>query len=284
MKTTPLFLSVVVVLVATALWVPPAGAFEFYSREQIVTYRAPDLPGESVGNCATCHGNFRAENEDEARAWLRDEYISPADGQPWDIVYQEVRDSAPDPEIGLHEIHRHVILDKIGGSRCSVCHDRSIGFYPVNLHVSTGSEDLEPISCVGCHGRNEDAADHGHDDHGDPNGHEDNGDHHALDQPGPGAGLRQHHTNAGINVCKTCHKDADPANYTPVGEDVPPAYYANAEGNTIFVNKPTNPCNPHGEEDYAGGRTGLDNDGDGLYDKRDPDCRPIGPGNNNGRR
>jgi hypothetical protein len=73
-----------------------------------------------------------------------------------------------------------------------------------------------------------------------------------------------------------------------VGEDVLPPNYVGSNvvpgsGDEGFVNKPTNPCNPHGEEDYAATKLGLDNDGDGLYDKRDPDCRPIGPGNNNGK-
>jgi hypothetical protein len=96
---------------------------------------------------------------------------------------------------------------------------------------------LEPISCAGCHGR-----------------------------PGEGsAGLRQHHTNAGVHVCKTCHEDADPALFTPAGEDVLPSYYEVM--NDVFVNKPTDPCSQGGDEDYAGGPKGLDNDGDGRYDK-----------------
>ncbi len=111
---------------------------------------------------------------------------------------------------------------------------------------------MEPISCGGCHGRNEDAGN-------DPI------------SAGLGAGLRQHHTNAGVTECKTCHSDADPANYTPVGENVlPPNYFT---PDPEFPNQPTDPCNRHGQEDYAGGRDGLDNDGDGRYDKRDRDCR-----------
>jgi len=184
---------------------------------------------------------------------LRDEYVSNTDGKLWDEIYQEVTADEPEEEIGLHDIHRHIMLDKLNRSRCDVCHlDRdAVGWFPVVLNVSV-TEDLEPISCMGCHGRHEDA---GHD----------------SSSQGLGAGLRQHHTNTGITECKTCHADADPANYTPVGENVLPPYYFTPDPE--FPNKPTDPCNQHGEEDYAGIRKGLDNDGDGKYDKSDRDCR-----------
>jgi hypothetical protein len=182
---------------------------------------------------------------------LRDEYISPTDGKRWRENYTEVDETEPDEEIGLHDIHRHIMLDKLSGSRCDTCHTRPPGFYPVFLNSSTAT-DLEPISCMGCHGRSEDA---GND----------------SISGGLGAGLRQHHTNAGVTDCKTCHADADPANYTPVGENVLPPFYFTPDPE--FPNKPTDPCNQHREEDYAGRRQGLDNDGDGRYDKRDRDCR-----------
>jgi hypothetical protein len=182
---------------------------------------------------------------------LRDEYISPTDGKRWRENYTEVDETEPDEEIGLHDIHRHIMLDKLSGSRCDTCHTRPPGFYPVSLNSST-STSLEPISCMGCHGRREDA---GND---------------SISE-GLGAGLRQHHTNAGITDCKTCHTDADPANYTPVGEDVLPPYYFTPDPE--FPNKPTDPCNQHGEEDYAGIRRGLDNDGDAKYDMSDHDCQ-----------
>ncbi|HSS65587.1 MAG TPA: hypothetical protein VLS27_14240, partial [Gammaproteobacteria bacterium] len=201
-----------------------------------------------------CHGHFRATNEDNDTPFLRDVYISPTDGQPWSEIYQEVTASEPEEEIGLHDIHRHIMLDKLSSSRCNVCHTRPVpGFYPVSLN-SSSTTDLEPISCVGCHGRYEDMGNDGI-------------------SAGLGAGLRQHHTNAGITECKTCHEDADPANYTPVGENVPPPFYFTPDAE--FPNKPTNACNSNGEEDYAGGWQGLDNDGDGIYDVFDPDCRPL---------
>jgi hypothetical protein len=183
---------------------------------------------------------------------LRDEYISLTDGKPWSEIYTEVTETEPVEEIGLHDIHRHIMLDKLSGSRCDTCHgEGSTRFYPVFLNQSV-STFLEPISCMGCHGRWDDA--------GNDN-----------DFEGLGAGLRQHHTNAGVTECKTCHADADPVNYTPVGENVLPPYYFAPDPE--FPNKPTDPCNKHGEEDYAGIRKGLDNDGDGRYDESDPDCQ-----------
>jgi hypothetical protein len=255
-------LALAVVIVST----PPAEAYPTYSEGKVMhppgssRCRVTDEEGceEAYGFCKTCHGHFRATDEDNSRPMLRDPYFSPVDGRPWSAVYTEVTETEPALEVGLHDIHRHVMLDKFGSSRCDVCHMES-GRYPVILD-SSATDDLEPIGCVGCHGRREDEG---------------------VDS-GLGAGLRQHHTNAGVTECKTCHADADPANYTPVGEDVlPPNYFT---PDPEFPNKPTDPCNAHGEEDYAGGPSGLDNDGDGSYDKSDPDCRPIGAHRNHGRR
>jgi hypothetical protein len=183
---------------------------------------------------------------------LRDEYVSPTDGKTWREIYQEVGATEPEEEVGLHDIHRHIMVDKVNRSRCNVCH-LSTGRYPVFLAFSAGGEGLDPVSCLGCHGR--------------------------LDEASglvTAAGLRQHHTNAGVPVCKTCHMDADPANFTPPGEHVLPPYYS--PPSAVFVNLPTDPCNQHGEEDYAGIRRGLDNDGDGKYDMSDPDCGPPAKG------
>jgi len=121
------------------------------------------------------------------------------------------------------------------------------------LSFSAGGDGLEPISCMGCHGRAEDV----------------------TPVSNYGAGLRQHHFNAGETVCLDCHDDADPRNYTPVGEDVLPPYYYLPLG--THVNKPTDPCNPNGEEDYEGSLNGLDNDGDLAYDTADADCSPPPP-------
>lgn len=250
--------SAIAAVVTLAIWAPTSTPYPTYSKGQVThpagsdRCRATDEEGckEPYGNCKTCHGHFRATDADNSRPYLRDEYISNTDGKRWRESYTEVTETEAVEEVGLHDIHRHIMLDKLGRSRCDVCHMES-GRYPVILD-SSATTDLEPISCMGCHGRWEDA---GNDNQ----------------SRGLGAGLRQHHTNAGVTECKTCHSDADPANYTPVGEKVlPPNYFT---PDPEFPNKPTDPCNQHGEEDYAGIRKGLDNDGDGRYDKRDRDCR-----------
>jgi len=255
-----LICSAIVAAVALVIWVPMSEAYPTYSQGKVThsagsdRCRASDPEGceESFGNCKTCHGHFRASDADNSRPMLRDEYISPTDDKTWSGIYQAVGDSEPGEEIGLHDIHRNIMLDKDGRSRCDTCH-MSSGRYPVYTFQSAGGGGvLDPISCLGCHGRSED---------GEPD----------SAYAGYGAGLRQHHTNASVTECKTCHADADPANYTPVGENVLPPYYFTPDD--VFTNKPTDPCNQHGEEDYAGIREGLDNDGDGAYDMRDGDCR-----------
>jgi len=174
-------------------------------------------------NCRGCHGDFRDAL-----------YVSPVDGVPW----------GDDP----HDIHRNVMLT----GDCDTCHSGSSKF-PVLTSSSNGGAGLSAISCMGCHGREEDL---GHDD----------------TSPGRGAGLRQHHTRAGVADCTDCHADANPAYYTPVGENVAPPFYFTPDAS--HTGKPTDPCSPKGEEDYAGGSLGLDNDGDLSFDGSDPDCVP----------
>jgi hypothetical protein len=142
----------------------------------------------------------------------------------------------------LHDVHRNNMLS----GDCDVCHTGA-SKTPVVLNSSNGGTGLLPISCVGCHGRAEDL----------PSGE------------GYGAGLRRHHFNAGEAICADCHTDADPGGgYTPVNEGVLPPYYAPPE--LDHPNKPTDPFNPNGEEDYAGSPAGLDNDGNLAFDTADP--------------
>jgi cysteine-rich repeat protein len=178
-------------------------------------------------NCRGCHGDFRAGS-----------YNSFKDGAPW--------------ATGLHDGHRFTMLS----GDCSTCH--SSPFFPVLLGSSPGGTGFPPISCVGCHGRQEDA---GND----------------SVSAGLGAGLRQHHTNAGVPTCQGCHSDANPANYTPVGENVLPPYYFTPDG--AHPAKPTDPCNANGSEGAVAPPTGLDNDGDLLDDGADPDCQAAVCGN-----
>jgi len=176
---------------------------------------------DKYSDCDDCHGDFRDSP-----------YVSPADGSNWG-------DS-------LHDVHRDEMLN----SDCNTCHI-SGDFDSVSIDSSTGGNGLAPISCVGCHGRDEDAGNDGI-------------------SGGRGAGLRQHHYTAGIEGCANCHSDANPASYTPVGEDVLPNYYANPGNNHPQI--PKNPCNADGDENFAGTPLGLDNDGDGSYDTADSDC------------
>lgn len=69
------------------------------------------------------------------------------------------------------------------------------------------------------------------------------------------AGLVQRHEIKGITTCSTCHE----LQQSIVGENVVPVK---------MLQKGIDPC-----EDALFGPDGLDNDGDGLYDKADPDCK-----------
>jgi len=163
-------------------------------------------------------------------------YTSLVDGGAW-------ASSINPQNTSLHDVHRY---DMLNGD-CDVCHSTG-GRTPVYLNSSNGGKGGYPaIACIGCHGRAEDA----------------------TSVSGPGAGLRRHHFNAGETICLNCHDDANPSNYTPVNEGVLPPYYAIAP-DTDHPNKPTDPFNPTGEEDYAGSSRGLDNDGNLAYDTSDP--------------
>jgi hypothetical protein len=130
---------------------------------------------------------------------------------------------------------------------CDGCHD---GAGTTGDQVNLSSSFDGGISCMGCHGREEDI---GND----------------SISPGRGAGLRQHHHNIGVFACVGCHDDSNPANYTPVGEDVMPPFYFTPD--PVHPYKPTDSCDLD-ETESVFGLTGLDNDGDGLYDTDDPDC------------
>ncbi|UCH82625.1 MAG: T9SS type A sorting domain-containing protein [Candidatus Latescibacterota bacterium] len=186
--------------------------------------------GEVVANpdyasgCVSCHGDYNSGT-----------YISNVDGQNWGT--------------DLMSGHSDFL---IGSNDCGICHT-SPGKSPVYLATSDGGDGLEPIGCLGCHGRNE------------------------GDAGVTGAGLRQHHYNNGVTSCLNCHPDADPSAFTPVGEDVLPPYYANP--GTGHPNIPDSACNPapgYPEDVLGAVGTGLDNDGDNLYDENDADCSATG--------
>jgi hypothetical protein len=174
-------------------------------------------------NCAACHGDFQAAD-----------YVSSHDQTPWGT--------------DLMAGHNNMV-----SFACGTCHQSLSVLFPVSIGTSAGAQGLSPTSCVGCHGRDQDA---GHDG--------------AF--PGRGAGLRQHHFRAGVQICSSCHADANPASYTPVGENINPANYFTPDA--AHLNKPTDPCNANGSESKFG-LTGLDNDGNGIYDLADPACAPA---------
>ncbi len=185
-----------------------------------------------------------------SEAWAFETYSDCKDchGSFRDSPYVSLSDGASWGD-NLHNVHRN---DMLGGD-CDACHTSS-GRGTVFLDRSSGGNGLATIGCVGCHGREEDLGNDGI-------------------SAGRGAGLRQHHTNAGETNCQACHSDAVPANYTPVGEDVLPNYFASP--GTNHPSMPTDSCNPTGTENFAAGTQGLDNDGDGSYDTVDSDCIVI---------
>jgi hypothetical protein len=160
-------------------------------------------------------------------------YVAFTDGQQWN----------PD----LHDVHRATMLN----FDCATCHTLP-NFFPVFIGSSTGGTGLPGIGCLGCHGREEDM---GHD----------------SISSGRAAGLNQHHHRAGVTECAVCHSDADPvtSGYKPVGENVDPAYYFAPD--PAHPNKPLNACS--GSERFVSPLEGLDNDGDLLYERADPDCQ-----------
>jgi len=170
-------------------------------------------------------------------------YVSAHDGQAWSVTVGTVTYTS------LHNVHRRYMLSISGTtSDCETCHINSSTRTPVSLKSSGGGIGFAGLSCLGCHGRPQDG----------------------------GVGLRQHHFRTGTVDCVDCHDDADPASYTPAGENTAPSYYFTPDAQ--HPRKPTNPCNPGGVgENSAGGPAGLDNDGDNLYDTNDPDCQVVNP-------
>ncbi|MDH3793206.1 MAG: cadherin-like domain-containing protein, partial [Rhodospirillales bacterium] len=238
-----------VMIAALAGWAPEAEAFDNWTDT---------ATGNFDTNCAQCHGNFRANG-----------YVSLKDGTGWST--------------SLMNGHR----DFVSGE-CDVCHN-SGGRFPAYTLWSAGGTGFENISCAGCHGRGDNAS---------PTPAPGDNNQACVEDPtayggdaaicGAGAGLRRQHWTANrtidtangpvsTQICATCHADADPANFTPVDEDVPPSYYFTPD--PVHASKPTDPCNADpaaaGAESKFG-PTGLDNDGDGLVDGADlADCGVV---------
>jgi len=187
-------------------------------------------------NCRACHGDFRASPYNEG--FLRDPNCPPT------------CDPATEWPSSLMDTHVDFMVNGV----CLACHSSGPRF-PVRTGSSAGDGSNNLIfACAGCHGRAGDA---------DPNG---------SGSQGYDAGLRQHHRQAGVTICSTCHDDADPGSFTTVAENVNPPNYDSPGGGSPDV--PGDACNldPNSPEDKVGSPKGLDNDGDGFYDQDDPDC------------
>ena len=146
--------------------------------------------------------------------------------------------------IGISETGAYQYYNSSSSSSCSMCHSGFIGQGPLHklhlnmtstctlCHSKTGDNPL--ISkCAGCH---------------------------------TGAGLRLHHTNAGVTAsCITCHAGSP----TPAPEDTLPPYYGRTD---VTIKDPCQAQPAPPGEDFNGDLVGLDNDGDLDYDTADSDC------------
>ncbi len=141
--------------------------------------------------------------------------------------------------ITLHDLHR-------GGAwmnnDCELCHVKGSYKNPYT-NTSEGTPTMKGFGCAGCHGRVY---------KGKPKGY----------------GLRAYHALKKIVVCASCHT----SDLKPLPENVKPHYYGSSMTYVAF------PCNNNtsSSEDWTWDGKGLDNDGDGLRDKADPDCKGCG--------
>jgi hypothetical protein len=107
------------VFMALVAWTPEASAYDLYSGSDNNT---------DTGNCANCHGTFNSGT-----------YTSLKDGSTWG---QNLMTGHDDLVMGISE--------------CAVCHGGGKKAGNTFLHTSNGGTGFDPISCVGCHGRDAD--------------------------------------------------------------------------------------------------------------------------------
>ena len=197
--------------------------------------------------CDNCHGDFNNGT-----------YTSKTDATSW----------------GTDLMSGHQGFIGTSASYCAICHQPPSGTprSPVYIGLSAGITGYSPVSCLGCHGRLQDAKGAGACVVGSA----------STINPancGSGAGLRKHHASAGETVCAVCHTNDG----VVLGESIQPAYYFTPDA--AHPSKPVDACNaaasPGNENKF--GLAGLDNDGDLLYDGADPDCTDTdGDGIRNG--
>ncbi len=186
------------------------------------------------------------------------------------------------PAASAWESYHHPNL--LGEGYCSDCHPGFLGGFAGPLHqlhtsmtftcslCHTGVDRDNPFimwsqgnnrGCLGCHGRN----------YGEPIG-DDYRDFPMKGLPkNSGYGLRRHHIMSGITICEGCHGNPPQSFIQP--ENVNPTYYA--RGDVRLFGIPMNACTNE-DSPLDPGTTGLDNDGNLLYDGEDPACPLPGCG------
>ena len=119
---------------------------------------------------------------------------------------------------------------------CTLCH-MTPGSVPVYTYQSGGTTHNTGLGCSGCH---------------------------------VGPGLRKHHDANGVTECYDCH---DPSE-TSDPENVKPPYYGTVDTRVDNPGNPVPVANTN-ENWSVGDFLGLDNDGNNLYDARDPAITPY---------
>lgn len=158
----------------------------------------------------------------------------------------------------LHALHTGG-SDPVTGE-CGLCHVQQ-GDLPVTMYSAVG------LGCMGCHGR-----DYGQTIVGNYEGHTIAGN-----PKNSGVGLRKRHNAMLGNMCAGCHP-SDPEPYPEnvinpgLGNTVHYYLLLDSKGNPVAT-LGDEPLDPSSNEDSGNDAdtTGLDNDGDFLWDMNDPD-------------
>ncbi|MHC4745500.1 MAG: hypothetical protein ACYS8Z_26600 [Planctomycetota bacterium] len=154
----------------------------------------------------------------------------------------------------LHSLHT-------GGSdpmtfNCNLCHSGQGHDNPST--VWSAGDHSDGLGCAGCHGR----------DYGETTTLGTRGLPGITRPKASGYGLRRHHISSGVAACKSCHTYAEPL---PENAQNPP-YYPRAD--VSLGGRQLDTCF-NDDTGNDGDSLGLDDDGDLLYGRSDPDCGPC---------
>lgn len=157
----------------------------------------------------------------------------------------------------LHELHA-------GGDdpmtvNCDLCHSGSGRDNPLTLWSSADNDN--GLGCMGCHGR----------DYGETVGSNYRDFPIAGKHKNSGRGLRRHHASSGVMLCAFCHPDAVPYPENVMNPGLGNTLHYYFRDDVSLGQKRIDTCINEDTANDADG-FGLDNDGDGLYDRNDPDC------------